>query len=654
MLSLSRDALDLKLVREVAVKRNRLDELYPKIRRLIPLHLLPQVVCRRLCEELTIERAAVGDILFQRGSQDADWIYLLKGEVGLEADGIIMERIKDSSDAARFPLAHQVPRKVAARALTELQYIRIDYRRLMPMEHPQNELPQSGQSIEESPGDWMTKLFKSPVFQYLPATNLHKIVQRLKAIEVRQGDKIITQGETGDCLYILRSGRCQVTRRPRPNAREVKLAQFKPGDLFGEDALLSGQPRAMDVTMLTDGVVLRLDKEDFLSLVVEPVLQKLSFESAAREVEQGAVWLDVRDPESFRRKRLKGSLNIPFFSLRMQLGGLQRQLKYILVCDQGRQSQAAAFLLLRFGFKAAVLAGGLANVPAEYLVGEDTQLEMELPEREILYKELDDDESIVQIPSQDQNQRIGEGADDPSQSIRYLDAEIEDLQAENEALRLKLEAAQAAQEVSEALQQELARLRQEKQALEEKVAAQCLRIEELEEVIRQYYEAARAEGAGQTIEALQTELDMIREQADRDVSAMRQVVEEARQECERLQRMLVSGQSKSIAALPKDLVAVDPEQLPLCAPEVGVAPIPSKGRIAPALWLLVGILLSLVSLGVGLQTESGRHWLLVWLGEDRVSGVGAPSERGPVMGDPSARSENREDGGVESEELFAQ
>ncbi|MFN3920139.1 MAG: hypothetical protein ACK4JF_07650, partial [Methylohalobius sp.] len=290
------------------------------------------------------------------------------------------------------------------------------------------------------------------------------------------------------------------------------------------------------------------------------------------------------------------------------------------------------------------LAGGLANVPAEYLVGEDTQLKTELPEREILYTEPADGESIAQMPAKD---RIGEGADDPSQSIYYLHAEIEDLQAENEALRLKLE-------VSEALQQELARLRQEKQALEEKVAAQCLRIEELEEVIRQYYEAARAEGAGQTIEALQTELDMIREQADRDVSAMRQVVEDARQECERLRQRLVSYESKSLAALPKDLVAVDPEQLPLCLPEVGVSPIPSKGRTASALWVLVGILLSLVSLGVGLQTESGRHWLLVWLGEDRVSGADAPSERGPAMGDPSARSENREDRGVESEELFAQ
>ncbi len=69
-----------------------LAELYLQVRRLIPLHLLPQASCQRLCEELVIQEAAVGDILFQRGSEDSDWIYLLKGEVGLEADGIVMEQ----------------------------------------------------------------------------------------------------------------------------------------------------------------------------------------------------------------------------------------------------------------------------------------------------------------------------------------------------------------------------------------------------------------------------------------------------------------------------------------------------------------------------------------------------------------------------------
>jgi CRP-like cAMP-binding protein len=553
----------------------------------MPLHLLPQQSFQRLCEELVIEKAAVGEVLFERGSQDADWIYLLEGEVELEADGIVMERIGGGSEVARFPLAHQVPRKVSARAVSELRYVRIDPRRWKLMDSYQDEaLRIDSEDLGHHSGDWMGKLFRSPVFQRLPASNLHKIVQRLKTLEVKRGDRIIAQGEAGDCLYILRAGKCQVTRRPRPDARAIKLAELAPGDLFGEDALLSGQPSAMDVTMLTDGVVLRLEKEDFLSLVVEPVLEELDFESAEREVKQGAVWLDVRDPESFQHWHLEGSLNLPFFSLKMQLSSLERQRKYILVCAQGGQSRAGAFLLLRFGFQAAVLAGGLAKIAPK-------QLEDVRPARV--------SEAIASEPAALSHSQEAVLA----QEIKRLQAEIDRLREENQALRQAIEQ-------ESALRQELARLCQEKQALEVELSARCARIEELEEVIRQYCEAAAVEGTGEVIQALETELEMVREQADRDVAAMRSEVEEARLECKRLERLLASAESRSSAALPPELIAVTPEELPLLPPQPETAP-PSPPKWIAVLWLLVGVLLSLAGLGIGMQTEAGRDWMMSWL-----------------------------------------
>lgn len=589
-----------------------LDELYPQIRRLIPLHLLPHVVCQCLCQELTPEEAITGDTLFERGSQDADWIFVLEGEVCLEADGIVLDRIEGGSEAARFPLAHHVPRKVAARALTPLKYIRLDHKRLRLMEHTQQDLLESDHRTgEESSGDWLTKLFKSPVFQRLPASNLHKIVQRFKAVEVRKGEKVIAQEEVGECIYILRSGRAQVTRRPRPNAREIKLGQLKPGDLFGDDALLSGQPQAVDVTMLTDGIVQRLDKEDFLLLVVEPVLKKLDFNSARCEVEQGAAWLDVRDPERFKYRRVDGSLNIPFFSLRMQLASFDRQRKYILVCDDGGESAAAAFLLLRFGFEAAVLAGGLTSVPPGFLVGEGAWIGAE---SRIPHKEPEGVASVEQQATADPILKL-----EQIQEVQDLWVEIERLQTENQALRRKLEEADRVAQTSRGVQQELEELQRQKQALEAEVGALHLRVAELEEVIRQYCEAVQAEGAGESIQALQAELAMVREQADRDVAAMRQEAEEARQECKRLRAQL---NERGLKALPPELIAVEAEQLPLHVPEVEIPKSSLGDRALSVLWVLVGLLISVATLGIGLQTESGRHFALTWLGESEVS-VGA-------------------------------
>ncbi|MBN2701764.1 MAG: cyclic nucleotide-binding domain-containing protein [Methylothermaceae bacterium] len=629
-----------------------LSELYPHVRRLIPLHLLPQARCEQLCEQLAINEAAPGEVLFHRGEEDPDWIYLLKGEVALEADGILMEQVSGASDAARFPLAHQVPRKLAARALTELRYIRIDHRRLKPMEHYQDEEMQSQPEKEmEETTDWMTKLFKSPIFQRLPASNLQKVLSRLQEVEVSRGEKIIAQGDYGDALYILRAGKCRVTRRPHPNAREIKLAEFRPGDMFGEDALLSGQPRAVDVTMLTDGVVMRLEKDDFLSLVAEPVLEKVSFESAFREVEQGAVWLDVRDSESYRRNHLEGSLNIPFFSLRMQLSGLQRQRRYILVCDRGGVSVAATFLLLRFGFEAAALTGGLTNVPGKCLQEEDRSSN----------DRMDDSQTATTIafsPMIEEKGEVGKivqesselAADDILEKETQEDVvsrfELEGIR-NNDALRERKKEREQEQTPPPAsvsdqkLKAEINNLRREKEALETANATLRRRISDLEEVIRQYWEAAQTEDENEVIQALQSELAMVREQADEDVTAMRRQVEASRQECDRLRKEMESAHS---AALPSGLVPVNPEKLPLNPPPPSIRHA-SGHWFSQALWLVVGVLISLAGLGIGLQTESGRHWLQGWVQVDSA----AASE--PPARSESAKSEAPAE--VEDSNLFA-
>jgi len=73
----------------------------------------------------------------------------------------------------------------------------------------------------------------------------------------------------------------------------------------------------------------------------------------------GAGLLDVRSPEAFRRGSFKGSLNLPITELRARLRELDRKRPYVLICDNGRQSEVAAFLLTQRGFRAAVLRDGM-------------------------------------------------------------------------------------------------------------------------------------------------------------------------------------------------------------------------------------------------------------------------------------------------------
>ena len=111
--------------------------------------------------------------------------------------------------------------------------------------------------------------------------------------------------------------------------------------------------------MLTDGQLLRLGKADFLELMEEPLQRHINFEQAQQIIADGGEILDVRLPSEFRNDKLPGSRNIPLFFLRKELAQLSIDKHYILVCDTGRRSSAAAFILSEKGFEVSVLDGGL-------------------------------------------------------------------------------------------------------------------------------------------------------------------------------------------------------------------------------------------------------------------------------------------------------
>ena len=64
---------------------------------------------------------------------------------------------------------------------------------------------------------------------------------------------------------------------------------------------------------------------------------------------------------SIRTSSIEGSLNIPLYFIRLKLSTLDRTKPYVVYCDTGRRSSAAAYILVERGFDAYVLSGGLGN-----------------------------------------------------------------------------------------------------------------------------------------------------------------------------------------------------------------------------------------------------------------------------------------------------
>lgn len=79
------------------------------------------------------------------------------------------------------------------------------------------------------------------------------------------GDVIFREGDVGGEVFILQEGRVRVLKRVRLVERSLQI--LKPGDLFGEGALLPGTPRTSSAAALSDVVVLALDPDTFGALL---------------------------------------------------------------------------------------------------------------------------------------------------------------------------------------------------------------------------------------------------------------------------------------------------------------------------------------------------------------------------------------------------
>jgi len=95
------------------------------------------------------------------------------------------------------------------------------------------------------------------------------------------GQEVFRQGDLGDRLYIIASGRADVLRSE--NGREIHLAQLGPGEYFGEMALLNQTTRTATVKCVESLNVLSIHKRDFNLLAANLPAMRLSFEHVMKE-----------------------------------------------------------------------------------------------------------------------------------------------------------------------------------------------------------------------------------------------------------------------------------------------------------------------------------------------------------------------------------
>jgi putative ABC transport system ATP-binding protein len=106
-------------------------------------------------------------------------------------------------------------------------------------------------------------LRRCKVFANESLTALTEVSQKMVREQFSAGTKIITQGAEGDKFYVVRDGSVEVLREQ--DGTLATLATLGPGDIFGESALLTGEPRNATVVARGDVALYSLKKGDFLA-----------------------------------------------------------------------------------------------------------------------------------------------------------------------------------------------------------------------------------------------------------------------------------------------------------------------------------------------------------------------------------------------------
>ncbi|MEJ1362459.1 MAG: SUMF1/EgtB/PvdO family nonheme iron enzyme [Candidatus Sedimenticola sp. (ex Thyasira tokunagai)] len=338
------------------------------MRKLIPLNTLPAESLDRLFDVAVFEKHSKGDRLFKEGDENLQRIYLLSGSLSIKSGKNEVDAISSSSNMARYPIAHQSPRKFTVLAKTKIETVSVDNEFLADLFAGVEDAAYEVNVFEEQvvDDDWMSQLLQSRAFQQIPAANIQNVMMRMEEVRTLAGDVVISQGDEGDYFYLIHKGECLVSLS-EDGGESKEVARLGPGDSFGEDALLSDKPRGSTVTMLTNGVLIRLDKQDFVDYVKHPLAGTIGYGEAQALVGKGAVWLDVRPTAEHLAGRVPGSISIPFNNLRRRFDELSSDQRYIVYCKNGQVSTTAAYLLLDHGIEASILKGGLESVDTEQL-----------------------------------------------------------------------------------------------------------------------------------------------------------------------------------------------------------------------------------------------------------------------------------------------
>jgi uncharacterized membrane protein len=116
--------------------------------------------------------------------------------------------------------------------------------------------------------DEARSLSRVPLFKRLEPHELEKLADEIDQVDVKAGEIIFHEHDRGDALYVVEEGAIRIWVTDE-DLEAVTLAELKPGEFFGEMAVLDRGERSSSATAIVDTHLHRLTSEDFQQFLME-------------------------------------------------------------------------------------------------------------------------------------------------------------------------------------------------------------------------------------------------------------------------------------------------------------------------------------------------------------------------------------------------
>src|SRR6267378_1903055 len=116
--------------------------------------------------------------------------------------------------------------------------------------------------------DEAQSLARIPLFKRLEPHELEHLAEDVDQVNYAAGTTIFNEHDLGDGLYVVETGSVRIWVMDE-DVNEVTLAELKPGDFFGELAVLDRGERSSSATALTDTHLHKLSSDAFQEFLIE-------------------------------------------------------------------------------------------------------------------------------------------------------------------------------------------------------------------------------------------------------------------------------------------------------------------------------------------------------------------------------------------------